>query len=394
MKESLSIKLPPEGTLIRDFILTSLSYLREKEPRINLEWLEDDVKVNASPLVLETAFRSLYGESAELAKNKVKKIRLGIIPNDKNAFSKLFGVKKDKVTGTYLDVMAKLLEKSSKNIKLSTLSKLERHARGIRFGDGGIVALGFLVAEKYEYGLEFGRLNFRLKFNIELDEAWYPLVLAGFVWCISTRLGEDTLFTFFPEDFIKLEQMNTKIFNVIKRAFGGLSILQEKINDTLCEVESIGEPFPATVLLLSLRLSKIAKDNGSLSIIGSEDFNSLPLSLCRLRRTPKTFVIIDKRRAEISRVIKFSSSLAMKSDKSVNNLERICRRTIQLASGFRPRPDEPDFTVYNRFTTLLLQAIEQAYSIYEVVYYGSRYGLLSRTLGEDIIEIFSTSPVL
>lgn len=394
MKVPLVIKLPPEGTLMRDFILASLNSLREKESRINLEWLGDEVKIDASTRILETAFRSLYEESAELAKNKAERIRLGILMNDRGVFSKLLHVKRDKVTGTYLDVIAAFLKKSSGDMKLSTLNKLERHANGIKLGNGGFIALNFLAAEKYEYGLEFGRLNLKLKFKIELDETWYPLVLAGFAWCISTQLGEDVLFSCLPEDFIRSEQINIGMFSAIKKVFGGLSSLREKINNALYEVGSVGEPFPATVLLLSLRLSKTAKDNGSLDILRSEDINSLPLSLCRLRRTQRAFIIVDKRHVELCKVLKFSSDLAIKNDKSVEELGRICRRTIQLASGrFRPSRGELDFTVYNRFTTLLLQAIEQAYSVYEVVYYGSRYGLLSRTLGEDIIGALSTPTI-
>lgn len=392
MRPLLVVKLPPEGTLMRDFILASLNYLKERESRINLEWLGDEVKIDASMRILETTFRSLYEESAELAKNKAKRIRLGVLQNDKGIFSRLLNV--EKVAGTYLDLIAEFLKKSSENIKLSTLSKLERYAKGIKLGNGGFAALNFLTAEKYEYGLEFGRLNLRLKFKIEFDEAWYPLVLAGFIWCISTQLSEDILFSYLPEDFIRSEQINIEMFNTIRKVFGGLFGLQEKINNTLYEVASIGEPFPATILILSLRLSRIAKEDGLLDILRSEDINSLPLSLCRLRRMQKTFIIVDKRRVELSRILKFSSDLAMKNDESVKELEEICKRTIQLASGrFRQRSDEPDFTVYNRFTTLLLQAIEQAYSIYEVVYYGSRYGLLSRTLGEDIIGTLSTLTV-
>ncbi|MEM3489761.1 MAG: hypothetical protein QXO75_08950 [Nitrososphaerota archaeon] len=173
-----------------------------------------------------------------------------------------------------------------------------------------------------------------------------------------------------------------------------MSSLREKINDVFYEARSIGEPFPATMLLLSLKLSRAARDSGSLDILRSENISSLPLSLCRLRRTQRVFVTVDKRRVELCKALKFSSDLTMKSDKSVNELEGICKRTIQLASNrFKPRPNEPDFTVYNRFTTLLLQAIEQAYSVYEVVYYGSRYGLLSRTLGENIIEAISVPTI-
>ncbi len=390
MKTPLVIKLPPEGTLIRDFVLTSLNCLREKESHINLEWLGDEVKIDASTRILETTFRSLYEESAKLAKDKAERIRLGILLNDKGIFSRLLGVKKDEVTGTYLDVIAEFLKISSQNIKLSTLSKFERYAKGIKLGNGGFAALNFLTVEKYEHGLEFGRLNLRLKFKIEFDEAWYPLVLAGFIWCISTQLGEDILFSYLPEDFIQSGQINIEMFNTIKKAFGGLFGFREKINKILYEARSIGEPFPATLLLLSLELSRIAKEDGLLYILRNENIHSLPLSLCRLRRMPRAFVIVDKRRVELSRVLKFSSDLVMRNDKSVKELEEICRHTIQLASGrFRQKRNEPDFTVYNRFTTLLLQAIEQAYSVYEVVYYGSRYGLLSRTLGEDIIETLS-----
>ncbi|MEM2128514.1 MAG: hypothetical protein QXN86_02505 [Candidatus Methanomethylicaceae archaeon] len=394
MDAPLVVKLPPEGTLLRDFVLASLNFLRE-ESHIDLEWLGDEVRINASSRRLETAFRSLYEVSAKLAENKAKRIRLaGILPNDRGILSELLNVKKDGIPSTYLDAIAAFLKKSYKNVTFSSLNKLERRANGIKLGDGSFSALNFLVTEKYEHGLEFERLNLKLKFNIELDKAWYSLVLAGFVWCISTRLDEDILFSCFPEDFILLERINARMFSAIRRAFGGLSSLGEKINGLFYEAGSIGEPFPATVLLISLRLSKAARDSGSLDILRSEDISSLPLSLCRLRRTQRVFITVDKRRVELCKALKFSSNLAMKSksDKSVNELEGICKRTIQLASNrFKPRPNEPDFTVYNRFTTLLLQAIEQAYSVYEVVYYGSRYGLLSRALGEDIIEAISVS---
>jgi hypothetical protein len=388
MKESLVVKLPPEGTLLRNFISFSLNYVKDR-PRVNLEWLGDEVKISAPTRVLEAAFRSLYEESADIAEKKSEGIRIGILRNDKNVFLKLLGAKKDKDIGTYLDAIATFLKKSSDNVDLSSFNKLERQANGIKLGDGGFAALNFLVAEKYEYGLEFGRLNLRLRFKIELDEAWYSLVLAGFASCISVNIREDMLFAYPPEDFIYLEQTDTKLFNAIKKAFDGLLGLQGEINSALYDVRCTGEPLPATMLFLSLRLSGEAKEKGTLDILRSEDISSLPLSLCKLRRTGNVFTIAEKRRMELCNALKFSSSLALNSDKSVKELERVCRRTIQLASGLRPRRDEPDFTVYNRFTTLLLQAIEQAYSAYEVVYYGSRYGLISGYLGKDIIEALS-----
>ncbi|MEM2112350.1 MAG: hypothetical protein QXX08_10835 [Candidatus Bathyarchaeia archaeon] len=389
MKEPLVVKLPSEGTLMRDFVSVSLNYIGE-ESHVNLEWLGDEVKITASMRLLETAFRSLYERSADLAKKKAEGVRMGILRNDKNVFLRLLGTKKDKDIGTYLDVATTFLKKSSYDIKLSSFNKLERHANGIKLGDGGFAALNFLVTEKYECGLEFERLNFRLRFRIELDKAWYSLVLAGFALCTSTKVDEDILFVYPPEDFIRLGQTNIRLFDAIRRSFGGFSGLQEKTNNVLYDARCIGEPFPATMLFLSLKLSEETKKNGSLDILRSEDINSLPLSLCRLRRTGNVFTIVDRRRVELSNVLRFSSNLAMRNDRSVEELGRICRRTIQLASGrFRPRRDEPDFTVYNRFTTLLLQAIEQAYSAYEIVYYGSRYGLISRTLGEDIIGALS-----
>jgi hypothetical protein len=390
MNEPLVVKLPSEGTLMRDFVSVSLNCIGEEESRVNLEWLGDEVKITASMRRLETAFRSLYERSANLAKKKAEEVRIGILRNDKNVFLRLLGAKKDKDIGTYLDAATTFLKKSSYDIELSSFNKLERHANGIKLGDGGFAALNFLVAEKYECGLEFERLNFRLRFKIELDKAWYSLVLAGFALCTSTKVDEDILFTYPPEDFIRSGQTNTRLFDAIRKSFGGFSGLQEKTNNALYDARCIGEPFPATMLFLSLKLSEEAKKIGSLDILRSEDINSLPLSLCRLRRTGNVFTIVNRRRVELCNVLRFSSNLAMRNDRSVEELGRICRRTIQLASGrFRPRRDEPDFTVYNRFTTLLLQAIEQAYSPYEIVYYGSRYGLLSRTLGEDIIGVLS-----
>jgi hypothetical protein len=103
--------------------------------------------------------------------------------------------------------------------------------------------------------------------------------------------------------------------------------------------------------------------------------------------------MVEKRRAELFDALKFATKLMMmkevakEGEQLVEGLANIARRTLHLGGGVaRQRKGEADFTVYNRFCTLLFQAIQGAYSPYEVVYYGARYGLISRELAEGIIR--------
>lgn len=385
---SLTVKLPPEGTLLRDLAVTSLLYVSECLyisgcPDVSVEWQSDVVMISASTQApITDAFRSLYEEAAEIAEQRVGRIRLGMLQNDQQVMSKLLrhGAK----GFTYLDAIKDFLRAYlQRQPTLSSLNQVVVGVGGMVLGQGGFVALNPLVAERYEYGLEFWRLNYSRKFRVELDETWYALVLAGLALTASAFVNDELLIIYLPEELIRIPR-TSKIFEVVREAFGGLKGLHKEASKIVYEERCLTEPFPAFVMLLSCNLAKKAREFKTLYIL-----NSLPIALCRLRRAGNVFTMVDKRRAELFDVVRFTAKLAKEDTQLIDELIRVCRRTLQLAMGIPRRGDEPDFTVYNRFCTLLLQAIQGAYPPYDIAYYGARYQLISKPLTEAIIRALS-----
>jgi hypothetical protein len=386
---TLIVKLPPENTLLRDLAVTSLAYIGEygTVQGVQVDFLRNMVKISAKTRQIALdPFKSLYQEAANIADQKATKIRLGILRNDQQILSKLL---KREVRGfTYLDVVGDFLHAySTMNFDLFSLSRVEVSDEGVKLGQGDFVAINPLIGERYEHGLEFWRLNYRRKLQIRLDETWYALILAGFALTVASFIENDLLIIYPPEDFIHMARPPSKIFEVLK-VLGKLKGFHKKV----CEI-AFGEwcpiePFPAFILLISLNLVEGAEDREALYMLNY----SLPLAFCKLRRTVNVFTMVEKRRAELFDVLKFATKLMMREAAKerlqlLRELANIARRTLHLGGGFaKQRKGEADFTVYNRFCMLLFQAIQGAYSPYEVVYYGSRYGLISKELAEGIIR--------
>jgi|GEM_PF-4251331 len=390
---TLIVKLPPENTLLRDLAVTSLAYINEYggAEGVQVDFLHDMVKIRAQTRQIALdLFRSLYQEAAIIADQKATKIRLGILRNDQQILSKLL---KREVKGfTYLDVIRDFLHAYSiMDFDPHPLSRVEVGDEGIRLGQGNFTAINPLICERYEHGLEFWRLNYKRKLQIRLDEAWYALILAGFALTVTSFIGDDLLLIYPPEDFVYVAETSSKLFEVLK-ALGKLEGFHKKVCEIAFEEWCPVEPFPAFILLVSLNLVKKAEDTSALYTLNY----SLPLAFSKLRRAGNVFSMVEKRRAELFNTLKFAIKLMMKNIEKeglrlVEELANIARRTLHLGGGIsKRRKDEVDFTVYNRFCTLLFQAIEGAYSPYEVVYYGARYGdkhgLISRELAEGIIR--------
>jgi hypothetical protein len=385
---TLIVKLPPENTLIRDLAVTSLAYISEYGvvQGVRVNFLHDMVKISAQTRqAILDLFKSLYREAANIANQKAIKIRLGILRNDQQVLSKLL---KREVRGfTYLDALRDFLHAySTASFNLSSLSRIEVSDKGIELGQGDFAAINLLTSERYEHGLEFWRLNYRRGLQIRLDETWYALVLAGFALTVASFIEDELLIIFLPEDLIRVAESPSKIFEVL-RDLGKLEGFHKKVCEIAFEEWCPIEPFPAFILLISLNLVERAENTEALYMLNY----SLPLAFCKLRRVGNVFTMIEKRRAELFDALKFVTKLVMKETvkeemRLVRELANIARRTLHLGGGIaRQRRGEADFTIYNRFCTLLFQAIQGAYSPYEVVYYGARYGLISEELAEGII---------
>jgi hypothetical protein len=385
---TLVIKLPPEETLLRDFAITSLAYVKEygDVENVQVEFLLDKIRVSAqSQEAVLDIFRALYQDAANIADNKVKKIHLGILQNDQRILSEL--LRRREVEGfTYLDVVRDFLNAYAlSDIDLLSLGQVKMNARGIRLGKGNFAAVNWLTSERYEYGMEFWRLNYRRRLQIRLDETWYALILAGFALSVSSFIGNDLIIVYLPEDFIYSVKSPSKIFEALE-ALGKLRGYHRKLSEIIYEEWCPPEPFSAFTLLISLNLVMRAEDVSALYLLNY----SLPLALCRLRRTKNVFTMIEKRRTELFDTLKFATKLIMMENgkELVEELANIAKRTLHLGGDIaKKRKNEADFTVYNRFCTLLLQAIQGAYSPYEIVYYGTRYHIIRDTdLAEGIIH--------
>lgn len=374
MSYRLTVKLPPEGTLIRDLTVLSLVYVKENVDRV--EWQGDRVILEAaSQGAAADAFEALYEHAAEVARSKASKVKVGLLRNDQSVFSRLTGMR----YATYLEAVSGfLLAHKNKGLNLSSLSYVSLSANELRLGIGdGFPALNPLVSEKYEYGLEFGRLNLKRKFVVKLDEEWYALVLSGLAFSVSSFVNDDLLLTCMPEH--ALHVLYSRAFRVLEEAYVSLRDLHSGVREAIYSDNVAMDPLPAFVLLLALSLAGKARDLRAL-----HSLDRLSFVFYKLRRSNNVFTLVGKHLVELLDLVLFAARLVEASRGLVSELARVARRTIELS--FRaPRRDEPDFTVYNRFCTLLVQAIQGAYSIHEIVYYGARYGLISDELAKGIL---------
>lgn len=382
MSSSFIVKLPPEDTLLRDLAFSSFLYMRERCVAwgIDLRLAQDSLILGASsdaPII--DAFRTLFLDAAKVAEERSNRVRIGILRNDQQILARLIGEKPEGLT--YLDAIARFLKAcASSDIELASLSQVRIDGKGITLGKGVLSALNFLTSERYEYGLEFWKLNYKFKLHVELDKMWYALILAGFAFAASAFTDNELLLIYLPEDFIHSAYVESRIHEAIRSNFDGLHNFHRKAGDIIYEEWCSVEPYPAFLLLLSLNIAKVARDVNALYILGS-----LPLALCRIRRTGNVFTMIEKKRANIFELIRFATKLA-KEEKSIDELIYICRRTIQLKGKPVLRKGEATFSDHNRFCTLLVQAIQGAFSPYEVVYYGARYLSISKELLRAILN--------
>jgi hypothetical protein len=385
---TLTIKLPPEDTLLRDLTVTSLSYISEfgEVHNTKVDFLGDVVRVNAPTrqAALEP-FMSLFEYAANIADQKARSMRIGMLRNDQTILSKL--LRKGVKGYTYLDAIKDFLQTcaSTEDLDFSSLSYVEVSDGGIKLGRGYFAAINPLISERYEHGLEFWRLNYSRELQVRLDETWYALILAGFALAAASLVGNDLLIIYLPEDLIYAARSSGKIFEALK-ALGNLHGFHGKVGEIVHGERCSTEPFPAFVLLVSLSLIKKAEDVGALYMLEY----SLPLAFCKLRRAGNVFTMLEKRRVELFDTLKFATKLMREGGQLVEKLTSVARRTLRLGEGIAiRRKNEADFTVYNRFCTLLLQAIQGAYPPFEVAYYGARYDLIDRELTEGLIHVFA-----
>ena len=375
---TLIVKLPPEGTLLRDLVVTSLAYIREfgYDQNVEVSFEGSAVKISAqSRDTILDLFKGLYREAAHVADAKSERIRLGILLNDQRILSRLL---KREVKGlTYLDAIRDFLyAHASTDLDLSSLKDVEVRDRGIKLGQGNFATINPLVSERYEHGLEFWRLNYERKLEVLLNEEWYALTLAGFAFATASFIDGDLLMVYLPEHFVASE-VPEKLLKALGEVHGPHS-LQKKVNKIVYEEQHPAEPFSAFVLLVSLNLVKGAENS---PVLYAHRY-SLPLALCKLRRANNVFTMLEKKQAELFDTLRFAARLMKEGVELVEELIRVARRTLSLRLG-------AEFTIYNRFCNLLLQSIQGAYSPYEVAYYGARNGLMSYSLVKGIISALS-----
>lgn len=358
MQAELDIALPPEGMLIRDLTLTALVHMLGT---LDLELLHDKVVLSASTQAkIDDCFRSLYGTASNVIRKRAR-MRVGMIKNDQQVLSRLLN--KDIEGYTYLDAFKDFLDaRRVTSLNLPSLGRLAIDEKSITLGGGKYAALNLLISEKYERGTEFWRLNYRSKLDVRLDEEWYSLILAGLSLTMSAYVDDDVIITYFPEDFVRAASRLGEL-PMIPSILPGL---HEKISDIVHNSWSNVEPFTAFVLFIAFNL---AKDERVSDVVSQ--LRRLPLAICRLRRSGNVFTMIDKRRAELFDALRLAYRAQEKAGPLYDRLIRICSEALRTAEL------GAEFTIYNRFCTLLYQAVHGAYDPYEVVYYGARHGLFS-----------------
>ncbi len=230
----IEIALPPEGTFMRDYALTSLmminGYLHTTIGEAGYETQLSQQKYIIKGVSREDfceALKAYYGIVLDIVNERQMQSPLigRLHQNDKSAYKKALGQEARKET-TYKDFFVKILNKTLKLLEepdkcgylLRELASIEvsRDYKEIRLGDKSISVLlpplQPLKIEKYEYGKTF--TSFRVKGDVKttvnylslIASAWLLTYMGFYGRMVFAMPGNDTVINSLikPEEYIHL----------------------------------------------------------------------------------------------------------------------------------------------------------------------------------------------
>lgn len=309
----INIKLLPHGTLARELVLSALSPLAftPSQGGTTLDIYEDEAVVSGNIGSLAQVFQNAQQLLAN--KNELPPIKPHF--NDRQVMAKIMRKLNLKINDTYREYVDALCSWAIKDLQknpdkwLESLDKISYSPKTITLGEPKSAFSGFqpLKIEKYKYGKRFG--DFRAQLDIQMDERWVALVLAGFGVCYSGFADGEIILSTIPEKVIEKATLDYSWLNYVQQltqsmgnytAFQALMMLPYKVQAT-------PELPHAYSLLLALELASIKPPHLSIR-------EAPPYVFYRIMYTGQSFSLLERLSIDFSFLAPFVEKLQNSRD--------------------------------------------------------------------------------
>ncbi|MEM0441396.1 MAG: hypothetical protein QXF45_07820 [Candidatus Caldarchaeum sp.] len=367
----VSVKLLPHGTFGRELILTALT------PLVFSQALGGtSVEIREYEAVLHGKVGSLYyvfeaAKNGVTHKNALPKMKPHY--NDVQVMTKIKKKLRLNCQDTYVDYGVALCEWAMNDLTRNpqrweqSLESIEHTPKTIKLGDVNSVFSGFqpFKIEKYKYGKQFG--NLRAQQDVQMDERWVALTMAGFLISYSTYSDGEMIFSTVPEETLVNAATDFQTINYVQtlthKLLGPTSI--QKYLNFVYELRSAPDLHHAYSLLLALHVGKHAKEN-NLTIAEAP-----PIVFRRVLFSGRSFSLMERISISISSLASFVHNL---SDDAANILTDFlrCVLTLYRRENAYCSNRYGDFSVCNKIAKALYDAVNGSRSPAEVIYLMAR----------------------
>lgn len=395
MTFKLRIALPPDGTLMRNLVFTTIPVLADSEGFQDADYsdsLDEYSLFFTNEYAAEEAFEKLFQLALDVVTKKRKaKIRdRGLHRNDNQWISKLIGGQEG-----YLAAANNLIEHFREEFEPGCLSirSTTRSKEVYGCSNGATYSLiQPLKIEHYEYGSGWLKsVGGGVKGEVRLDLNWYVLLMAGYILSYAGIIDDEMIFIT-PEEAWVAETIAKKQkfwipYRKILGEFGSFlygSIEKEgrRGEGIVTRMASLNVPLEPKHAYLIYVASDLAISFKGRRII----LKTLRLGFTRIAGGGRTFTLLERAEADLAPLIMKISRLYEVSEggRAAECLRNIARKTL-----FYRRSALARYGDYHRFTSHFYEYLHQAYDPYVLIYEAARgrVGEYEKCLGDILRAI-------
>lgn len=367
----LRIILPPEGSLMRDLILTTLPILTDSEGFRKLEYsksLNEIFLFFINKYAIEEAFETLFDTTLRVIERKRKAgVRdRGLHRNDAQWISKIVNYQEG-----YLAAAKALIEFFRSNFDPTYLSI--RSVRGYKevYGcpNGETYALiQPLKIENYEYGSEWLKgIGGGIKSEIRLDLNYYILLMSGYALSYAGIMDSEMIFLCPEESWIIENIIRGKyLWLPYEKILGKFSTFLYESKDNKGIITRIAclriplEPKHAYLIYIASDLASAFKERKVI-------LKTLRLCFTRIAGGGRTFTLLERSKADLASLIAKITRLYKYSEEAISCLKKISKKALL----FR-RYNLSLYGDYCRFISHFYEYLHQAYDPFFLIYEAAR----------------------